>query len=291
MFVDWPNVLNIVPSSKAVLRVAEAIFFSSSLLAVICSRWESQLAEKMKEAEEGLEQRYVFYVSHLQLAGANRVGGKQGSAGEAWSCSRWLRSIRFCGRSCAMAAIGCHWLPTRPRRDLIDHLNGLRAFWSMGRPGELQEAKEASRTWRVFMQNLCLLLASKASKRPCFKAVWCRARASHTGALEVCGGCRGGPSWRGSCGSWQRDQVVGLPGFQARGSTAFCCRGVWEETEQGDWLLTEGIDEATSALLERCVLEQMRRKSLKELLRSLRSREVFSLKRISAEELQRVEAF
>lgn len=167
MFVDWPNVLNIVPSSKAVLRVAEAIFFSSSLLAVICSRWESQLAEKMKEAEEGLEQRYVFYVSHLQLAGANRVGGKQGSAGEAWSCSRWLRSIRFCGRSCAMAAIGCHWLPTRPRRDLIDHLNGLRAFWSMGRPGELQEAKEASRTWRVFMQNLCLLLASKAFKSFC----------------------------------------------------------------------------------------------------------------------------
>ena len=34
---------------------------------------------------------------------------------------------------------------------------------------------------------------------------------------------------------------------------------VWEETQQGDWVLTEGLDDTTSALVERCVLEQMRR--------------------------------
>ena len=101
MFVDWPNVLNI------------AIFFSSSLLAVICSRWESELAEKMKAAEEGLEQRYCFYVSHLK-----------------------------CWRSLELQQVATkHQILRQKLRDLIDHLNGLRAFWSMGRPGEMQEAK------------------------------------------------------------------------------------------------------------------------------------------------------
>lgn len=54
VFFDWTNVLNI------------ALFFSSSFLAVVCSRWDMQISQKIQEDAEELEQRSRFYVAHVK---------------------------------------------------------------------------------------------------------------------------------------------------------------------------------------------------------------------------------
>jgi len=127
IFFDWLNVLNI------------AMFFSASLLAMICSRWERQLAAQLEEDALELQQRSGFYVQHV---------------------ARW--------RSLELQQVATkHWVLREKLRDLIEHLNNLRAFWANQGRGKPLTKEESRRRARVL--DLCLRTGA-----PCSGSSWRR---------------------------------------------------------------------------------------------------------------------
>ncbi|CAJ1443401.1 unnamed protein product [Effrenium voratum] len=122
IFFDWLNVLNI------------AMFFSASLLAMICSRWERQLAAQLEEDALELQQRSGFYVQHV---------------------ARW--------RSLELQQVATkHWVLREKLRDLIEHLNNLRAFWANQGRGKPLTKEESRRRARVL--DLCLRTGAPPSE-------------------------------------------------------------------------------------------------------------------------------
>ncbi|CAK9066062.1 unnamed protein product [Durusdinium trenchii] len=205
VFFDWTNVLNI------------ALFFSSSFLAVVCSRWDMQISQKIQEDAEELEQRSRFYVAHVK-------------------CWRKLELQQVATK---------HEILRQKLRDLIVHLNSLRAFWAnMARPSdEEEEAKERKRAWQDFIQNLCL--SSGAAPEQVIPELLSFAEAA--GVAE------------------QRSEVK-----DDRGDVLAVVDCLWTEhvpPDWANWVLLEGLDEKTAALLEDCILSVMRSKELQHLQR------------------------
>eukprot|EP00913_Durusdinium_trenchii_P000749 g699.t1 len=103
VFFDWTNVLNI------------ALFFSSSFLAVVCSRWDMQISQKIQETPDML------------VESARAVGGSD--PGWALVANATATDVRAPTRfsSTPLEVATKHEILRQKLRDLIVHLNSLRA--------------------------------------------------------------------------------------------------------------------------------------------------------------------